>query len=316
MERLVAIADQGRALAGKSSLDGPSQTLPMLYQLPGSDFHDITSGSNGAYSAGPGYDLVTGLGTPLANLIVPALAGTTSRWAHRGDAGPGHPQPRDRHDHQPECSGQRPRRCLRLDLHLVGHQRPGWRGRADFSANGTNAAQNSTATFHEAGAYTFQVTLADPAGLTAASSVTVTVNQTLTSVTVTPGTASLADGASQQFSATAADQFGYAMQPSFSWTLAGGSLGSINSNGMYTAPSSGTGTATVQATSGSMTGTATVTVNGPPAGDHPAGQLQSEPGYRHPGPAPSPGFRPPRRQSHLRLVGHQPAGRCDRSDLQ
>ena len=49
---LVAIADQGRALAGQSSLDGPSQTLPMLYQLPGSDFHDITSGSNGAYTRG------------------------------------------------------------------------------------------------------------------------------------------------------------------------------------------------------------------------------------------------------------------------
>ena len=28
-------------------------------------FRDITSGSNGAYSAGPGYDLVTGLGSPV-----------------------------------------------------------------------------------------------------------------------------------------------------------------------------------------------------------------------------------------------------------
>jgi len=38
-------------------------------------FHDIVSGSNGAYSAGPGYDLVTGLGTPIANQLVTALAG-------------------------------------------------------------------------------------------------------------------------------------------------------------------------------------------------------------------------------------------------
>jgi hypothetical protein len=71
---LVAIADQGRKLAGSSSLSGSTQTLPMLYSMPGSFYHDITTGNNG-YSAGPGYDLVTGRGTPLANLIVPYLAG-------------------------------------------------------------------------------------------------------------------------------------------------------------------------------------------------------------------------------------------------
>src|SRR5581483_11239416 len=35
-----------------------------LYQLcGGSSYHDVTSGSNGAFSAGAGYDQVTGLGT-------------------------------------------------------------------------------------------------------------------------------------------------------------------------------------------------------------------------------------------------------------
>jgi hypothetical protein len=72
---LVAIADQGRALQGETSLDGATQTLPMLYGLPQSDFHDITTGGNGTYNATPGYDLVTGRGTPIANLLVPALAG-------------------------------------------------------------------------------------------------------------------------------------------------------------------------------------------------------------------------------------------------
>ena len=38
---MIAIADQGRALAGKGSLDGPTQTLPMLYALPASDYHAI-----------------------------------------------------------------------------------------------------------------------------------------------------------------------------------------------------------------------------------------------------------------------------------
>ncbi|HXY34239.1 MAG TPA: S53 family peptidase [Planctomycetaceae bacterium] len=72
---LVSIADQGRALQGEGTLDGATQTLPLLYSLPGSDFHDITTGGNGTYNAGVGYDLVTGLGSPVANLLVPALAG-------------------------------------------------------------------------------------------------------------------------------------------------------------------------------------------------------------------------------------------------
>jgi subtilase family serine protease len=69
---LIAIANQLRALDNVGSLDGPSGTLPALYQLPSSDLNDITSGTstgNPHYSAGTGYDLVTGLGTPIANLV-------------------------------------------------------------------------------------------------------------------------------------------------------------------------------------------------------------------------------------------------------
>jgi hypothetical protein len=75
---LIAIADQGRALSGLGSLDGPTQTLPKLYGLAASDFHDITTGSSTGtpnYSAGPGYDLVTGRGSPVANFVVADLVG-------------------------------------------------------------------------------------------------------------------------------------------------------------------------------------------------------------------------------------------------
>lgn len=71
---LIAVADQGRALESMSSLDGRTQALPTLYSLPASDFHDITSGNNG-YAAGTGYDLVTGLGTPIANKLIYDLGG-------------------------------------------------------------------------------------------------------------------------------------------------------------------------------------------------------------------------------------------------
>ncbi len=66
---LFAIADQGLALQGHGSLDGPRDAIRGIYALPQSDFNDIVAGSNG-FPAGPGYDLVTGRGTPFADRIV------------------------------------------------------------------------------------------------------------------------------------------------------------------------------------------------------------------------------------------------------
>jgi len=37
------------------------------------DYRDITYGNNGSYVAGPYYDFVTGLGSPRANHLIPAL---------------------------------------------------------------------------------------------------------------------------------------------------------------------------------------------------------------------------------------------------
>ena len=71
---LVAIADEGRALAGLGSLDGPDQTLNAIHTMRARNFNDITTGANDNYAAGPGYDLVTGRGTPIAYRVIPALA--------------------------------------------------------------------------------------------------------------------------------------------------------------------------------------------------------------------------------------------------
>jgi len=66
---LLAIVNQARTSAGKTTLGllGPS-----IYPLIGAGaFNDITTGNNGAYSAGVGYDLCTGIGSPkMANLIL------------------------------------------------------------------------------------------------------------------------------------------------------------------------------------------------------------------------------------------------------
>jgi len=48
---------------------------PLLYQNTGTaaDFSDITSGNNGAYSAGPGWDACSGLGSPIGSQVAVAL---------------------------------------------------------------------------------------------------------------------------------------------------------------------------------------------------------------------------------------------------
>jgi len=79
---LIALADQKLAndKPGASTLDGATQTIPALSSLASSKFHDVTVGYTGLDTNGntvygqPGYDLITGLGSPIANLLVPALA--------------------------------------------------------------------------------------------------------------------------------------------------------------------------------------------------------------------------------------------------
>jgi subtilisin family serine protease len=131
-----------------------------------------------------------------------------------------------------------------------------------FSANGTNAAKNSTATFTAAGTYNLQVVIKDAANQTATAPLTVTVSQTLTTIAVTPATASVATGGTQQFTATAKDQFGAALtsQPTITWTVSGG--GTISTGGLFTAGATAGGPFTVTAASGGKSGTAQVTVTG------------------------------------------------------
>lgn len=131
-----------------------------------------------------------------------------------------------------------------------------------FASNGTNAAKNTTATFSQAGTYTFLVTITDGSGLTTTSTVAVTVQQGATTVTVTPGSVSVPTGGTTQMSAGATDQFGKPMTSAFTWSLASGT-GTVSSTGLYTAPSTGTTTAVIKVTSGTVSATATVTVTVP-----------------------------------------------------
>jgi Bacterial Ig-like domain (group 2) len=86
----------------------------------------------------------------------------------------------------------------------------------------------------------------------------------LTTITVSPAVASVQTGKTQQFTATGLDQFGQPMgpQPAFAWSVSGGT---ISASGLFTAGTSAGGPFTVTATSGSVGGTASVTVTSLPA---------------------------------------------------
>ena len=79
---IVALSDQQRVSAKKSTLSGADVPLYLIAgsfdatrtSLYGYFFNDVTSGSNGSFSATPKYDEVTGLGTPITQNLVPGLA--------------------------------------------------------------------------------------------------------------------------------------------------------------------------------------------------------------------------------------------------
>ena len=53
---------------------------PTIYAAKAaSAFHDVTEGNNGAFSAGPGWDACTGLGSPIASKLIPLLAPATTK---------------------------------------------------------------------------------------------------------------------------------------------------------------------------------------------------------------------------------------------
>jgi glucuronoarabinoxylan endo-1,4-beta-xylanase len=129
-----------------------------------------------------------------------------------------------------------------------------------FSVNGTSTSNSTTATFTKAGTYTFRIVVTDSAGLSTTNTLALTVNQTLTTITVTANGGAIVKSTWQKCTATAYDQFGDTMatQPTFTWSVVSGG-GSISSAGLYAAPSSAA-TPVVKAASGSISGLLTLSV--------------------------------------------------------
>ena len=102
----MALVNQQAAANGHATLGFIN---PSIYSFGvgsgyGADFHDITSGTSGSYSAVTGYDLVTGWGSPNGTGLINALAGisTSPNFSHICLANLGLRRPGsqgDQHDH-------------------------------------------------------------------------------------------------------------------------------------------------------------------------------------------------------------------------
>jgi RHS repeat-associated protein len=139
-------------------------------------------------------------------------------------------------------------------------------GTVAYSANGTNAAKSTVATFSTAGVYDFLVTITNPNSLTVTSEVDMTVVQSPSSLSISPSTKTLRVGDTQSFSATVSstDQFGNSLSLSgsdYAWSLESspnGTLSSLSgSSTTYTAGTIGSDTLTLSVRG--VTATAAIT---------------------------------------------------------
>ena len=184
---LLAIADQGRSQSGQPALDSsnPQEVMNILYENP-ADFHDITSGTSTGtpnYSAGPGYDYVTGLGSPIANLIVGSLDGPSTAS----------------HDKLVLAAPTAEMAGTSFSLTVTaqtssGVTDTGYTGTVQFTSSDVQAGlpANFTFTAADAGTSTFTVTLetAGSQSITATDTTASAITDTLSGISVSPAPAS------------------------------------------------------------------------------------------------------------------------------
>jgi len=186
---IIAVADQGRAISALGSLNGKTQTLPLLYQIDAaapSSFHNITTGNSigptsgsPSYYPGPGFNLATGLGSPAANLLVPRLVGIPTITS----AATASSSPVTTGTTTLSVAAAAAAETSNLTYTWTATSLPTGAATPTFSINGSDAASDTLVTFSQAGAYTFSVKVADSlTGGSATSSVTVTVESTVTDV--------------------------------------------------------------------------------------------------------------------------------------
>ena len=260
----VALVNQNLANSGKATLGFIN---PAVYAIGvGSsyttDFHDITSGTSGSYSAVTGYDLVTGWGSPNGNNLITALSGGTSSPSFTLTDSP-----------SSLSIAQGSNGTSTITVHDAG----GFTGSvtlaasglpsgvtAAFSTNPTTSTSVLTLTASStATTGTSTVTITGTSGsLTATTTIALTITATGTAsftLSDSPSSLSITQGGTGGTSTiTVTDKNGF----TGSVTLAASGLPSGVTAAFSTNPTTSTSVLTLTASSTATTGTSTVTITG------------------------------------------------------
>ena len=225
---------------------------PYLYQAPSNCFHDITTGSNGGYSAGSGYDSCTGRGsihgsnlaTYLATANAPILVSNLTVTPTSVSM----------------TISQTQQITATVAPSNAANKTLSW----SSSNTGIATVSNSgLITSVSAGSATITVQTTDGSNLSATVSVSVSANAILiTSITVVPSSAVLAPGATTQVNSTILPS--NATNKTLTWSSSNTGIATVNSSGLVTAVAAGTANIWATSTDGTnRTGTCTITVSVP-----------------------------------------------------
>ena len=134
---------------------------PLLYQLPATDFHDITSGNNNGSTAGPGYDLASGRGS--------VILGSAINDIGAGGGGTNQPPVANFSFTTSGLVANFTDSSTDSDGTIVSRA---W----TFGDGGTSTATNPSHTYAAAGTYSVSLTVTDNGGLPNTKTESVTVS--------------------------------------------------------------------------------------------------------------------------------------------
>jgi subtilase family serine protease len=260
------------ALVNEQSVTNGNKTLgfinPSLYSIGegssyGSDFHDITSGSNG-YSATTGYDLASGWGSPNGSGLINSLAGTSSTSGFSLSASPASVSIAQGSSGNSTITST-VTGGFDSSIALTASGQPSGVTVA-FNPTSITGAGTSTMTMTVASSTatgTYPITVTGTSGSTVeTTTVTLTVTGTSPNFTVaaSPSTISVARGSSGTSTITTAVSGGFDSSIALSASGQGGSQTVSFSPSSIAAPGSGTSTMTVRVGRNSRTGSHTITI--------------------------------------------------------